>query len=187
MVQLEPRELVPFPAGDNASDVLINGEHFNRTALQLYQYALWTNGTLSNESDCYLVFDNFHPILYGNGSVVNGTSCYVPFYHIRQRGILGIVLACLFATSIVFSCVNLRKHGRLFLPTHRRFRAIGRRWQWYWVIVTAACATISGFMSIDVDRDYLQALPIVLQNFFYFLMTPAILAAIWESVRHWFV
>ena len=187
MTILEARELLQFPAGDNATDVLINTVHYNRTALEFFNYTLWSNNTLSNDSACYLVFEQYKPIMFANGTFVNSTSCYEPFYTIQGRGILGIIFSCLFAASIVFSAINLRKHGRLFLPSGKRFRAIGRRWQWYWLLFVGSCGIISGFMSIDVDRAYLQGLAIVLQNFFYFLMTPGILAAVWESVRHWFV
>ncbi|KAI9827104.1 MAG: hypothetical protein M1826_006468 [Phylliscum demangeonii] len=185
MADLERRSLLPFSAGDNASDAVINGIHFNRTALDHYHYGLYTNGTLSNDSSCYLAFDHYQPAMFSNGSFANETSCYAPYYGIRQRGILGLVCGCLFAASIIFTIVNLRKHGRRLLPLGKRFRPVGRRWQWYWLLFTAGCGTVSGLVSVDVDRGYLQSLPIVLQNFFYYLMTPAILAAVWESVRHW--
>lgn len=187
MGHLEDGESLQFPSGDNVTDVLINGVHFNRTALEFFNYTLWSNGTLSNESSCYLLFDRYQPYMFSNGTFVNSTSCYAPYYRIHERGILGIAFSCLFGASILFSLVNLRKHGRLFLPTGKRFRAVGRRWQWYWLLFVGACGTISGFMSVDVDRWYLQGLPIVLQNIFFFLMTPGILAAVWESVRHWLV
>ena len=95
------------------------------------------------------------------------------------------MFACLFALSIVFTLINLRKHGRLFLPNEKRFRAVGRRWQWYWMLFVAACGMISGITGIDVDRDYVLSMPIVLQSFFGCLMIPGILATVWEAVRHW--
>jgi hypothetical protein len=81
--------------------------------------------------------------------------------------------------------INLQKHGRLFLPTEKRFRAVGRRWQWYWMLAVAALAMISGITNVDVDRYYLPELPIVLSNFFWFLMLPSTICIVWESVRHW--
>ncbi|KAI9735896.1 MAG: hypothetical protein M1834_001362 [Cirrosporium novae-zelandiae] len=179
------RELVQFPSGDNSTDVLINGVHFNRTALNYYNYTLYDNGTLSNRSHCYLTFGAYHPHMFSNGSFINATSCYSPYYGIEKRGGLGIAFACLFAASIMFTMIHLRKHGRKFLPDQKRFRPVGRRWQWYWMLFTAACGIISGITAVDVDRDYLQSLPLVLQSFFYYLMLPAILAAVWEGVRHW--
>jgi hypothetical protein len=91
----------------------------------------------------------------------------------------------LFFISLVFTLVNLRKHGRLFLPSEKRFTAIGRRWQWYWMIIVGAFGAVSGLTGLDVDRSYLQSLSLVVQNFFFFLIIPSILAAVWESVRHW--
>ncbi|KAI9653893.1 MAG: hypothetical protein M1829_001119 [Trizodia sp. TS-e1964] len=161
----------------------LNG--FNQTALQYWNYTTWSNNTLSNGSECWLVFEKYKPVILSNGTFLNATSCYDPYYKIQYRGILGILYACLFAISVLFISINLRKHGRRFLPSQKRFRPIGRRWQWYWMLFVAACGTISGIVGIDVDRDYLQSLSIVLQNFFYHLMLPGILAACWESVRHW--
>jgi len=180
------RELLQFPSGANSTDVLINGVHFNRTALNFFNYTLYDNGTLSNGSSCYLTFDAYQPSMLWNGTFINGTSCYDPYYSISKRGSLGVAFACLFAASLMFTLINLRKHGRLFLPSEKRFRAIGRRWQWYWLTFVAACGIISGVTSVDVDRDYLQNLAIVLNTFFYYLMMPGLLAAVWEAVRHWY-
>ncbi|KAI9891157.1 MAG: hypothetical protein M1814_003000 [Vezdaea aestivalis] len=182
---LNLRDLVSFPTGDNSSDVLINGVHFNKTALDRWNYTLWSNNTISNMSSCYLIFDSYQPNILANGSFVNAVSCYEPYYPIAQRGALGITFACLFAATIVFSLIHLRKHGSLYLPAEKRFRPVGRRWQWYWQLFVAACGMISGFTGVDVDRAYLQGTPIILQNFFYFLMMPGLLSAVWEAVRHW--
>ena len=180
-----PRAELSFPQGENSSDVLINGAHFNRTTLNYWNYTLYDNHTLSNGSDCYLTFPQLHPVLLSNGTFINGTTCYYPWYGIQKRGSLGIVFACFFAASIMFTLVNLRKHGKLFLPNEKRFHAIGRRWQWYWMLFVAACGIISCVSAVDVDRDYLQSLAIILQNFFFYLMMPGILATVWEGVRHW--
>ncbi|KAI9676847.1 MAG: hypothetical protein M1817_006686 [Caeruleum heppii] len=186
MVLLDVRELLPLPDnGANSSDTVINGVHFNRTALDLFNYTFYSNNTLSNWSNCFLVFDQFKPLLLSNGTFINGTSCSYPVNGIKARGSLGLVVACLFMTSVMFTLIHLRKHGRLFLPSEKRFRAVGRRWQWYWLLFVAACGGISGFVSVDIDRGYVLSLPIILQNFFYYLMIPGILAAVWESVRHW--
>lgn len=53
------------------------------------------------------------------------------------------------------------------------------------MLFVSACAMISLFTGVDVDRYYLQQMPIMLQCFFFTLMLPAALAAVWESVRHW--
>lgn len=179
------RELTSFPPGSNSTDTVINKVHFNRTALDLFNYTLYSNNTLSNQSNCWLTFDLFHPFMLYNGTFINATSCYSPIHSIRARGSIGILFACLFGASILLTLFNLRKHGRLFLPSEKRFRAVGRRWQWYWMLFVAACGMISGFTGIDVDRDYLQSTAIILQSFFGTLMMPGILATVWEAVRHW--
>ncbi|KAF2835830.1 hypothetical protein M501DRAFT_961244 [Patellaria atrata CBS 101060] len=183
------RDLVQFPAGDNDTDTFINGRHYNLTALELYDYRLFENHTgqftISNESRCYLIFDKYQPFLYPNGSWVNGTSCYFPYYEIGTRGAAGVAFAALFTASIMFTLINLRKHGKLYLREDRRFRVVGRRWQWYWMLFVAACAMISTLTGVDVDRNYLQGLPIVLQSFFFSLMIPGTLAMVWEATRHW--
>jgi hypothetical protein len=179
------RDLLQFPTGDNSSDTIINGVHFNLTALNLHNYTIYSNGTISNASKCYLIFDNYKPYMFANGSFVNGTNCYAPYYGIKTRGATSIVFAVLFAASIVFTLVNLRKHGRLFIREDKRFRAIGRRWQWYWMCFVAACGIISCLTGVDVDRYYLQSIPIILQSFFFSLALPGTLAMVWEATRHW--
>ena len=185
---LQVRELlVPRQAAESAG-IKINQttlNSFNQTTLSYFNYTSYSNGTISNGSKCFLIFDDYQPVLFSNGTFVNGTSCYFPYYPLEQRGGLGIAVSVIFAVSLMFTLLNLAKHGRLYLPQEKRFRAIGRRWQWYWMLFVAACGIISGVSAVDVDRDYLQDIPIILQNFFFYLMTPGILACVWEGVRHW--
>ncbi|KAK2783331.1 hypothetical protein FQN51_004437 [Onygenales sp. PD_10] len=186
MPLFQVRELLPFPDNpNNATDTVVNNIHFNRTALTHFNYTLYSNGTLSNGSNCWLSFDIYKPHMLSNGTFLNATSCYSPILDVNKRGSTGIAFAVLFAATIMFTLINLRKHGRMFLPSEKRWAPIGRRWQWYWMIFVAACGTISCFMSIDVDRDYLQSLALSLQSFFYYLLLPGLLAAVWEGVRHW--
>jgi hypothetical protein len=186
MPLLDLRELVQFePSPTNASLTNINGVNFNLTALKYFNYTLYSNFTISNKSKCYIIRDNFKPHMFSNGSWVNATTCYFPYYAIGGRGVASIVFAVFFTISIMFTLVNLRKHGRLYLREDKRFRVIGRRWQWYWMCFVAACAMISTLTGIDVDRYYLQQIPIILQSFFYVLMFPGTLAMVWEATRHW--
>jgi hypothetical protein len=187
MLLLQARDLLQFPDGDNTTDTVINGVHFNRTSLNHWNYTLYSNGTLSNGSNCWLTFNEYKPSLLLNGTFLNATSCYSPIKHIGGRGILGIAFGALFGVSLIFTLKNLRKHGRLYLADEKRWSAVGRRWQWYWMIFVAACGTVSAINGVDVDRDYLQSSSIVLQSFFYYLMLPGVLACVWESVRHWSV
>ena len=181
------RDLVSFNQypGANSSDILINGVHLNRTALEFWNYTLYDNNTISNQSACYIIFDQYKPHFLSNGSWVNATSCYVPIEKIGTRGAVGIGFATLYALCIVFTLINLKKHGQLFLREDKRFRAVGRRWQWYWALFVASCGMISCITGVDVDRNYLQSTAIILQGFFFTLMVPGTLAMVWEAVRHW--
>lgn len=180
------RELLQFPAGDNSTDTVINGVHFNRTALDFYNYTLYSNNTISNDSKCYLIFDGFKPIMWSNGSWISETKCNVPYYGINTRGKLSIAFIVAYSLMVFMTLMNLRKHGKRYLKEDKRFRIIGRRWQWYWMLFVAACGMISCVTGIDVDRNYVQHLPIMLQSFFFALMLPGALAMVWESVRHWY-
>lgn len=181
------RSRVPFQQGANTTDVIINHNHFNLTTLNYWNYTLYSNGTLSNSSECYLAFNQYQPNMFSNGSFVNVTSCYSPIFDIGRRGSIGLAFALLFALTILFTMANLRKHGTTYLPMEKPRGLIGRRWKWYWLLFVTACGTISCFMSVDVDRDYLQNSPIILQSIFYTLMMPGLMAAIWEAVRHWYL
>ena len=187
MPLLDLRELVLPADSDNATDRTINGVHFNNTALEQFGYQLYSNKTLSNNSKCYLIFDNFKPSMLNNGTWVNATTCYIPYFSIQTRGYLSIAFGALFGVSIMFTLMNLRKHGRLYLREDKRFRVVGRRWQWYWMLFVAACGMISTLTGVDIDRYYLQQIPIVLQGFFFVLMVPGALAMVWEGTRHWWV
>jgi hypothetical protein len=186
MSLLQLRDVMPFPAGDNKTDTIISNAHFNLTALKYFNYTLYTNNTLSNNSKCYLAFPPYTPTFLSNGTWLNATSCYSPINNIARRGAIGLSFGALFAASIMFTLINLRKHGRRFLPHEKRWRVVGRRWSWYWMLFVAACGIISGITAVDVDRDYLQSLPLILQGFFYSLMLPGTLAVVWEAARHWY-
>lgn len=73
----------------------------------------------------------------------------------------------------------------MYLPAEKRFRPVGRRWQWYWTSLASVMALISLFTNVDVDRYYIVELPIVLTCFFWYLMQMCTMAAVWEAVRHW--
>jgi hypothetical protein len=186
MPLLNLRDLVAFPTnGDNTTDTIINGVHFNKTALEFWNYTLYSNNTLSNVSNCYLVFDLYQPVFISNGSFVNATNCYVPILGMKTGARLDLIFASLFGVGLFFTLVNLKRHGKQFLREDKRFRIIGRRWQWYWLIIMAVSGMISNITGVDVDRDYLQDLAIILQSFFFMLQAPVAVAVVWESVRHW--
>lgn len=177
-----------WPTGDNTTDTLIGGVHFAWQSLKHWNYTYYPdNRTLSNVSRCYLAFQPYTPalVLEINGSFVNATTCYSSIDPIGTRGYVGIGLAVFFALAVVLTLTILTKHGALYLPKEKRFYPIGRRWQWYWGCFVAACAVISLFTNIEIDRYYLQDLPIVLTVFFWYLMTMGTTALVWEAVRHW--
>lgn len=178
--------VVPFPAGDNDTDTVFGGRHFNLTALEELEYHLFKNGTVSNDTKCFLAFEPFTPAyLYPNGTWLNRTSCYTPLHPIGARAKTGVGIGAMYGLALVFILINLRKHGPHYLPKTKRFFPISRRWQWYWGILVCAFALISLFTNIDVDRYYVMEIPIILTSFFWFLMQQAALALVWEAVRHW--
>ncbi|KAF8471990.1 hypothetical protein BDZ91DRAFT_760594 [Kalaharituber pfeilii] len=170
----------------NSTHVSFDGHAtFNASVLEEFGYVIYSNGTLSNATRCYLAFDIYKPVMLSNGTVLNGTKCDSPIDPIETRGAVGIVFSVLFAALIVICLVDLRKHGASHVPVEKQFRLVSRRWPWYWAVFTAAVGCISGFMAIDVDRDYIQGVAIILQNIFYYVTLPTVLAATWEMTRHW--
>jgi hypothetical protein len=175
-----------FPPGDNSTDTIISGIHFHLPTLQHWNYTLHRNSTLSNLSTCILTLPPYTPpLLFPNGTFINSTSCYSPILPLAAQGISGLTFGILFATSLIFTLINLRKHGRTYLPHSKRWSPISRRWQWYWMIFIAVCGIISSMTAIDVNRDYLPSSALILRSFFYTLMFPGMLAAGWEATRHW--
>lgn len=175
-----------WPEGDNSTDTVFGDYHFNLTTLEHFNYTLYENGTMSNGSKCYLTFEPYIPVyLFPNGTFENATKCYTATEPIGVRGNTGIGMAVAFGVSLVLILTALTKHGRQYLPREKRFYPIGRRWQWYWGCIVCACALISLFINIDVDRYRVQELPIIVTSFFFYLMNMATMALVWEAVRHW--
>lgn len=188
--------ILPFPSGANATDTLIANTQFNLSTLQHWKYTLYSNSTLSNASACYLVFTPYTPAyLFPNGSFTNATSCYSPINPIGPRGSLSLVFGTFFSITLLFTLVNLGKHGRSHVSSSwtipgrsRRLKGtLGRKAPWYWMLFTATCGVVSSFTGVDVDRDYLQSTACVLEAFFYTLMLPGLLACAWEACREWYV
>lgn len=185
MALISARDALEFPRGDNNSDTFLDGTHLNLTTLKVWNYTYYSNKTLSNGSLCFVTFKPFSPFLLDNGTFLNSTSCYSPIEPMKARSKIGLVFACLFATTVVFTLINLHKHGKPFLPTEMRFHPAGRKWQWYWMLAAGAFAMISSLEGVEVDRYYLPELPLVLSGIFWYLMLLAIMGAVWESARHW--
>ncbi|KAK9467771.1 hypothetical protein V1512DRAFT_235802 [Lipomyces arxii] len=159
---------------------------YNQDILDQYGYHIFSNGTISNGSSCYLTFDQYYPEIDPDGTVYNGTTCDYPYYHIRARGAMGIVFGTLAILILPSTFHMLRKHGaRHSVVEYKRFRLFGRRWQWYWLFVAHILAAVSGFMSIDIDRDYIQGTALTSYGAVYTAIAPTILCAVWEMTRHW--
>lgn len=182
----DARDLLAFPGGDNSTDTVFGGIHFNLTTLEHWNYTYYSNGTLSNNSRCYLTYEPYEPqLLISNGTFINATKCYSAVDPIGVRGYTGIGFAAVYAVGLMLTLTALAKHGRLYLPKEKRFYPIGRRWQWYWACFVCACALISLFTNIDIDRYHVVELPIIVTSFFWFLICQGTIALVWESVRHW--
>lgn len=178
--------LLDFPPGDNATDTVIEGVHFSLKTFRDWNYQYYSNGTVSNESYCFITVPPFTPArLLDNGTFVNSTWCYTAQRPVGPRGATALALTVLFGLAIVLNISNLHRHGSLFLPSTKRFHPVGRRWQWYWSLATCAFACVGLIASVDVERFWVSELPIVLVAFFWYLLTMATMAIIWEAVRHW--
>ncbi|KAF5522040.1 Uncharacterized protein CGCA056_v006155 [Colletotrichum aenigma] len=182
LLPLSLRDLLPLPDGANASDTVLGGVHFNRTLLDFWNYTLYSNNTLSNGSNCFLTQQPYTPVaLLPNGSFVNSTWCYDPIRSIGPRAKAGVAIGVVYAVALMLILACLKKHGRQYLPTTKRFYPVGKRWQWYYAILVCVAAFISLFMTIDVDRFWVVGLPIIINSFFWYLLQQFTMALVWEA------
>lgn len=170
---------------ENFSDDLVRETHWNLSMLNQMNYTLYSNHTLSNESRCFLIFESKIPELLPNGTFIDGISCYSPLRPIRARAKIGLIFACFFAFSIIYTIVNLRKLAKRSPSSHQKSDVHGARFQWYWALIAASCAVTSSIADIDVDRYYLPELPLILSSIFWHLTVLASICIIWETIRHW--
>ncbi|KAJ3492612.1 hypothetical protein NLG97_g5274 [Lecanicillium saksenae] len=187
ILKLIARDKLDWPDAENGkNETILGGVRFPLSTLDHFNYTYYSNGTMSNGSNCYLTFQPYQPVeLFSNGTFVNATSCFHAVDNISTRGYVGIAFAVLYGIALVLTVTVLTKHGKQYLPRTKRFFPIGRRWQWYWACFVCACALISLFINVDVDRYRVQELPIVVMVFFWFLLCQGTTALVWESVRHW--
>lgn len=158
---------------------------YNKTTLELFNYTIYDNGTLSNGTKCYLSFGEFHPILFDNGTFQNQTSCDYPLYAIKSRGAVGVAWAIILIVLLPVTLFCLRKHGKPYLEEKKQYRRFSRKWQWYWLIILQILGAVSGFFSIDLDRDYIQGTSLTSYSAIYCATLPVSLATTWELTRHW--
>jgi hypothetical protein len=159
--------------------------NYNQSALDIYNYTVYPNGTVSNGSECYLSFGEYQPTLFDNGTFFNTTACDTPYYSVHSRGIIGVVFAVVMLMLIPASLFNLHKHGARYMEEKKRFKNISRRWPWYWLLILQALCGVAGFFSIDLDRDYLQGTSLTIYGALFTATLPVALAACWELTRHW--
>lgn len=180
------RDVLSFPEGDNDTDTVLGGNHFNLSTIEHWNYTLYGNGTISNESKCWLTYEPYQPaLLFTNGSWVNATKCYSAVDPMGPRAYTGIGMAVAYGICLVGIITCLAKHGKIYLRKDSRFYPIGRRWQWYWAAFTCAAALISLFINVDVDRYHVQELPLIVTVFFFYMLCWGTTALVWEAVRHW--
>ncbi|KAK9479526.1 hypothetical protein V1514DRAFT_278482 [Lipomyces japonicus] len=159
---------------------------FNYTTLDFFNYTIYDNGTVSNFSNCYLTFGEFHPVIESNGTVFNTTACDYPYYGPHARAGVGVAFAVLSLVLLPYTMFNLRRLGKQHSITeYKRFRVVGRRWQWYWLIIVHALAAVAGFLSIDIDRAYLQGSSLTGYGAVFTAMLPVCFGVTWEMTRHW--
>lgn len=159
--------------------------YYNQSVLGIYNYTVYSNGTVSNGSQCFLTFGIYQPTLFENGSFFNTTSCDTPYYPVHSRGIVGVVFAIIMLMLLPASLFNLRKHGARYIEEKKRFKNVSRRWPWYWILILQVLCGISGFFSIDLDRDYLQGTSLTIYGAIFTAILPIALSACWELTRHW--
>ncbi|KAH6677847.1 hypothetical protein F5X68DRAFT_213317 [Plectosphaerella plurivora] len=187
LTNLFVRDALPFPPGNDANDTAFGGNHFNLTLLNGFNYVLYSNGTISNVSHCFMAVEPWSStvVILENGTFVNSTGCDSPVDPIGLRGGIGVGFGVLYGLCLVGVLMNLAKHGKLHLPAEKNFVPVSRRWQWYWCLFTIVFAFISLFTNIDVDRFRIVGLPIILNSFCWYIMQMGALAIVWEAVRHW--
>ncbi|RDW68073.1 hypothetical protein BP6252_09469 [Coleophoma cylindrospora] len=173
-----------YPPGDNSSDALVGGEHYNLTTLLYWNYTYYSNQTISNGSSCLLIFPPYMPRLLSNGTFLNSTSCYSPILPLGKRSKIGIGFSVFFLFSLILTLVNFNKSNQPIHPPAKGLLAARRR-QCFWLLLTNACGLVAGIVGVDVDRYYLSELPLVLYNVLWLLAVLTTLACVWESLWLW--
>ncbi len=174
------QHLLPFNLTTN-STLLDNFKHWNYTVD-------YNTGTIGNGSNCVIAF---HPyvdttwVYIENGTILNGTSCDSTILPVAARAGVSIAFAVVVIMIIPVTIVSLKKHGATYMPRTKRISILGRRWQYYWVMISIVLTAVAGFFGIDVDRDYMQGVALAVFGIFWAASGCAITAAVWELIRNW--
>lgn len=102
-----------------------------------------------------------------------------------SHGITGITFAVLFLFLIPACVAALRRHGKRAYTAKNRLYPYGKRWEFYWQLITIAFVLISSFCSIDIDRAVVQPGSTGASFLFWAAALPTTQAAIWELSRNW--
>lgn len=170
------------------SNILKIQDHtYNLTTLSRPPFRLThypSNRTLSNDSECYLLYPPYLPILFPNGTLTSTTSCFSPVNGIEIHGILGLAFGLAFVGILFFSVLGLNRLSSNQQMTTWHGDRLSSRAVHYWQILTSLVALLSAFISIDVDRYPVLGLPMILQSAFFTCIPAALLPTVFEAVKH---
>ncbi|ORY73391.1 hypothetical protein BCR37DRAFT_336798, partial [Protomyces lactucae-debilis] len=145
----------------------------------------YSNGTISNATQCYMLRPPYMPVIFTNGTVANSTGCSQPIMPIKSHGRTGIAFAALFILLVPFCITALRRHGKRAYSAKSKLYPYGKRWEFYWQLLAIICVMISSFFAIDIDRVVVQSGGFGAYCLFWSAQLPVTLAAIWEMSRNW--
>lgn len=171
---------MPF---DNASQAYIFAAYNYTTTYE--NHTSFPNGTLSNFTKCYMIRDSYMPLIFPNGTVINGTTCDSPLLPLKSHSITGISFAALFILLLPFCVASLKIHGPRAYTAKSKLYPYGKRWEFYFQIITICCIVCAAFFSIEIDRAVVQGSAIAVFGLFWSASLPTTLAAIWELSRNW--
>lgn len=86
---------------------------------------------------------------------------------------------------IPFAVAGLRRHGKRAYTAKNRLYPYGKRWEFYWELITIVFVLISSFCSIDIDRVVIQGGSTGAYDLFWAASLPTAQAAVWELSRNW--
>lgn len=143
---------------------------------QLYNYSVYSNGTISNFTNCYLINDEHTPIIESDGMIYNGQSCDSPVKSLASHGAVGIVTACFCFFLIPLLLVNIAKYWKGKPPL------LKRRMEFIWITLLILALAVGGFAYIDVDRNLVQGAAMKIFSFTFQTALPISIAILWHVI-----
>lgn len=86
---------------------------------------------------------------------------------------------------IPFCVAALARHGKRAYSAKNRIYPYGKRWEFYWQLITIAFMLIAGFCAVDIDRVVIQSGSTGAFDLFWSATLATTQAAIWELSRNW--